>query len=149
MSQKKSYLYLGATALTLAGFAAIGLAPRLHAEAPKAESATAPVPTLSVVEVQAAPGESGLTLPGSLRAWQDTAIHARAAGYLKRYLVDLGDAVQAGQLLAEIETPDLDRSPPGSPAAAVSAACSACGRRLRQTTTRIPPTPTSTKGAGS
>lgn len=109
MSQKKSYLYLGATALTLAGFAAIGLAPRLHAEAPKAEAAAAPVPTLSVVEVQAAPAEDGLSLPGTLRAWQDTAIHARAAGYLKRYLVDLGDAVQAGQLLAEIETPDLDQ----------------------------------------
>lgn len=110
MSQKKSYLYLGATALTLGAFAAIGLAPRLHAEAPKAGTeAAAAVPTLSVVEVQAAPGESGLSLPASLRAWQDTAIHARAAGYLKRYLVDLGDSVQAGQLLAEIETPDLDQ----------------------------------------
>jgi RND family efflux transporter MFP subunit len=109
MSQKKSYLYLGATALTLAGFAAIGLAPRLHADAGKPAAVAAEAPTLSVVEVQAAPAESGLTLPGTLRAWQDTAIHARAAGYLKRYLVDLGDPVQAGQLLAEIETPDLDQ----------------------------------------
>lgn len=109
MSQKKSYLYLGATALTLSAFAAIGLAPRLHADAGKPAAVAAEAPTLSVVEVQAAPGESGLTLPGTLRAWQDTALHARAAGYLKRYLVDLGDTVQAGQLLAEIETPDLDQ----------------------------------------
>lgn len=110
MSQSKPLLFLGATALILVAFGVIGLAPRLHAEAapsPTAEGGR--VPLLNVAPVQAAAGETRLVLPGTLRAWQDTAIHARAAGYLKRYQVDLGDEVRAGQLLAEIDTPDLDQ----------------------------------------
>ncbi|HVT89805.1 MAG TPA: efflux RND transporter periplasmic adaptor subunit [Tepidisphaeraceae bacterium] len=49
-----------------------------------------------------------LVLPADARAMQETPIFPRANGYLKRLLVDLGDRVEAGQLLAEIDTPDVD-----------------------------------------
>jgi RND family efflux transporter MFP subunit len=50
-----------------------------------------------------------LVLPASILAFQDTAIYARTNGYLKRWLVDIGDSVRTGQLLAEIEAPEVDR----------------------------------------
>lgn len=110
MSQSKPLLFLGATALILVAFGAIGLAPRLHAgAAPSSAAEGGRVPVLNVAPVQPADGETRLVLPATLRAWQDTAIHARADGYLKRYWVDLGDEVRAGQLLAEVDTPDLDQ----------------------------------------
>jgi RND family efflux transporter MFP subunit len=64
-----------------------------------------------VVEV-APPKPTGavqdLTLPGSATPMQETALYARVNGYLKRWLVDIGAHVEAGQLLAEIDAPDLD-----------------------------------------
>lgn len=50
-----------------------------------------------------------MVLPGSIQAIEETPIYARANGYLRRRLVDIGDRVHAGQLLAEIETPELDQ----------------------------------------
>jgi RND family efflux transporter MFP subunit len=49
-----------------------------------------------------------LNLPGDARALQETSIYPRASGYLKTLLVDIGDHVKAGQLLAEIDTPEID-----------------------------------------
>ncbi len=48
-------------------------------------------------------------LPGTLRAYIDAPIYARVGGYLKRWYVDIGAHVRAGQVLAEIETPELDQ----------------------------------------
>jgi multidrug efflux pump subunit AcrA (membrane-fusion protein) len=48
-------------------------------------------------------------LPGSIQAIQEAPIYSRVDGYLKRRLVDIGDRVQSGQVLAEIDTPDLDQ----------------------------------------
>ena len=67
--------------------------------------------TPSVRTIRLAPlleGEA-LTLPGTLQALNSAPIYARVNGYLKRWLCDIGDKVQQGQLLAEIETPDLDQ----------------------------------------
>jgi membrane fusion protein (multidrug efflux system) len=50
-----------------------------------------------------------VTLPGHVNALEETAVYARVSGYLRRWLVDLGDAVSEGQTLAEIETPELDQ----------------------------------------
>ncbi|MEI9892735.1 MAG: efflux RND transporter periplasmic adaptor subunit [Chthoniobacter sp.] len=50
-----------------------------------------------------------LLLPGNITAMQETTIFARANGYVARWLVDIGDNVKAGQLLAELETPELDQ----------------------------------------
>jgi len=66
------------------------------------------VPTVSVVAPTAMPVDA-LELPGRVEAWSRAPIYARVSGYLKRWNVDIGQAVKAGQVLAEIETPDLDQ----------------------------------------
>lgn len=52
--------------------------------------------------------DRALTLPGTVRPLEQTRIYPRVTGYVRRWLVDLGDKVKAGQLLAEIDTPELD-----------------------------------------
>ena len=66
------------------------------------------IPTVSVVSPPQA-AENGLLLPAEIRPWREASIYARANGYLKDWVADIGAHVQAGQLLAEIETPDLDQ----------------------------------------
>ena len=114
MPSFKPALVLIGTAAVLGSFAVIGLSGRQTAEAKVAApepAAKAPAAPLALVMVQptAAATEASLTLPGTLRAWQATAVHPRADGYLRRYLADMGDVVKQGQLLAEIETPELDQ----------------------------------------
>jgi len=53
--------------------------------------------------------KTGLVLPANVQAFVETPIYARTDGYLKRWLVDIGSQVKAGQLLAEIETPEVDQ----------------------------------------
>lgn len=50
-----------------------------------------------------------LMLPGDVQAWSDAPIYARTSGYLKRWKVDIGATVKAGQVLAEIDTPEVDQ----------------------------------------
>ena len=61
------------------------------------------------VKPRVAKSERTLTLPASLEGLEQTEVDARANGYVRRWLVDLGDSVVAGQLLAELDTPELDR----------------------------------------
>ena len=67
------------------------------------------VPTVSVVPVERSAAGASLDLPGRLEAYARAPIYARVSGYLKSWKVDIGAPVKAGQLLAEIETPDLDQ----------------------------------------
>ncbi|HWO24900.1 MAG TPA: efflux RND transporter periplasmic adaptor subunit [Kofleriaceae bacterium] len=53
-------------------------------------------------------GERALDLPGTVRPLEETRIYPRTTGYVRRWLVDIGDKVTAGQVLAEIDTPELD-----------------------------------------
>ncbi len=53
--------------------------------------------------------DRALLLPGSVRPLEETVIYSRASGYLLRWLVDIGDRVHEDQLLAEIETPEVDQ----------------------------------------
>lgn len=71
------------------------------------ESADAPT-SVDVVRVGPAPSETTLALPGEVRSLNETTIFARTSGYLKQWLVDIGDHVTDGQTLALIETPELD-----------------------------------------
>jgi multidrug efflux pump subunit AcrA (membrane-fusion protein) len=66
------------------------------------------VPVVKLIDVSAAAGGT-LVLPGAIQAYYDAPIHARVSGYLKRWYADIGTPVKAGQLLAEIDTPDLDQ----------------------------------------
>ena len=66
-------------------------------------------PVVSVTQPQPANGTAVLALPGRLEAYSRAPIYARVNGYLKSWKVDIGASVQAGQLLAEIEAPDVDQ----------------------------------------
>ncbi len=65
-------------------------------------------PPIDVIRVQNAPSSSPLTLPGETAAWYQSTIYARVDGYVGTWNVDIGDHVKKGQVLATIETPDLD-----------------------------------------
>jgi RND family efflux transporter MFP subunit len=65
--------------------------------------------TVTVVAPQRGAPREEIVLPGTMQAFTDASIYARTNGYLKRRLVDIGSKVRAGQLLAEIDTPELDQ----------------------------------------
>ena len=98
-----------AVALVLVALFGIGLVPRLNANRAIAEVAKDSLTAVNVVP--AARGKAGteLTLPSTLQPVMEAPIYARTNGYVKRWLVDIGAKVKAGQLLAEIETPEVDR----------------------------------------
>lgn len=73
-----------------------------------AEEAAAAPPLVDVVTVQPVGAVQRLTLPGETAAWHASTIYARVNGYVGKWFVDIGDRVKAGQVLALIETPDLD-----------------------------------------
>ena len=66
-------------------------------------------PTVNVITAQRASMANDLILPASLQPFQDAPIYARTTGYLAQYLVDIGDSVKAGQTLAIIDSPEVDR----------------------------------------
>ena len=65
------------------------------------------IPTVGVVTPTLTTPNSGLNLPAEVKPWQEASIFARANGFLKSWLVDIGAHVEKDQLLAEIDTPDL------------------------------------------
>ena len=67
------------------------------------------IPTVEVVSPTFTTPESGLDLPAEVDPWQEAPIYARVNGYLKSWVVDIGAHVKKDQLLAEIDTPDLDQ----------------------------------------
>ena len=88
---------------------AMGVIPRVqntHALAAAAEGVKAAVPSVTVGRPAPA-SDAGLTLAATTQAAQDAIIYARASGYISKRHVDIGDRVKAGQLLAEIESPEI------------------------------------------
>jgi len=87
-----------------------GIVPRLRQHTGlRAEMKDLSVSTVAVVSPK--PGQSGsnLSLPAEVKALVETPIYARANGYLKQRFVDIGSHVKAGQLLAEIDAPELNQ----------------------------------------
>ncbi len=97
-------------AVVVAGVVIIGLVTRASGEAQlKDWTRDQAVPTVALV-TPAGDGKGGtLDLPGRLEAYSRAPLYARVSGYLKSWTADIGTPVKAGQLLAEIETPDLDQ----------------------------------------
>lgn len=87
-----------------------GLASRRSQAAQLRERADAQaVPTVSVITPRAGSSLATLDLPGRIEAQSRAPIYARVSGYLKAWHADIGSPVKAGQLLAEIDTPELDQ----------------------------------------
>lgn len=67
-------------------------------------------PLVEVTTVTRAPAGSELTLPGTIQALHEGAIYARVSGYVKRWYTDIGSVVHAGEVMAEIDAPELEQS---------------------------------------
>ena len=95
----------------LAGLFVYGMASRHKDEknlaAANEQEVDAP-PAVDVMQVHRAAADQLLSLPGNARAFNETTIYARTSGYLKSWDHDIGDHVKSGELLATIETPELD-----------------------------------------
>jgi RND family efflux transporter MFP subunit len=100
----------GAFALLAIAVAAYGLGTRAAQSARLhdwTEAQAAPV--VALVTPASVKNDAGLDLPGRLQAYIQAPIYARVPGYLKNWKHDIGDKVKAGDVLAEIDTPDLDQ----------------------------------------
>ena len=75
----------------------------------KQRTEEAAIPTVAVVFPREGAPTQEIVLPGNTQAFSDAPIYARTSGYLKRWYFDIGAHVQRGQLLAEIETPEVDQ----------------------------------------
>src|SRR3989454_9525705 len=96
----------------VAAFLLMGIVPRVAQRHRLAAAATAvgvTLPSVSVTTVTRDTSPSSVSLPGALTAVQTAALYARTPGYVRRRLVDIGSRVRAGQLLADIDAPDLDQ----------------------------------------
>lgn len=110
--RRRSPAGLIALAIVLVAFAAayfLGIVPRQRAqEALSKETRALAVPTVAVTTPRQGDANAELILPGNLQPYIDTPIYARASGYLKHWTADIGSTVKKGELLAEIEAPELD-----------------------------------------
>ena len=96
-------------ALVVVAALAIGGLPRLSARATVArQTAALSEPTVAVVTPTRASPIQTLVLPGDVQAYQEARIYARTSGYLHRWYTDIGTLVQSGQLLADIDSPEVD-----------------------------------------
>ena len=111
-NRKPMYIAVGVAAVALVAAVAWGIHDRVHAESElKEETRISAIQTVHVVHASAAGGKDGqeLILPGNAQAYTDTPIYARTGGYLRKWYADIGQHVKQGQLLAQIETPELDQ----------------------------------------
>ena len=124
---------LGAAAVLLAVAAVVrGVSTRTRAlDVVAQETRERAVPAVAVVAATKGAPQEEIVLPGTMQAFSDAPIYARTTGYLKKWYVDIGAHVRAGQLLADIDTPDLDQQLQQARADLATAQANA---RLAQTT---------------
>ena len=73
------------------------------------ETEEAAIPTVAIIHPGVESGEEDLVLPGTLQAYVESPIYARTNGYLKKWYHDIGSSVKKGDLLADIDTPEVDQ----------------------------------------
>ena len=98
-----------ATVTVSAALLLIAVTPRWRANAALESAAHDQRPTVSIVSPQPANANADLVLPGITEAIQETSIYRGTHSYARRWLVDIGAKVEAGQLLADIKTPEVDQ----------------------------------------
>jgi membrane fusion protein (multidrug efflux system) len=100
-----------AALVAFGGLFIVGYSARPHGHAPVALAASesdAVALRVDLVRPKPGPKDHALTLSGTVQGLEETDISPRTNGYVRRWLVDIGDRVDEGQLLAEIDTPELD-----------------------------------------
>jgi RND family efflux transporter MFP subunit len=106
-------------ALVTAGFAVLVVAVFARFSSQKAKASrgeTNEIRTVAVVPVQRGPISNSLTLSGEFRPYQEVDVHAKVAGFIRQIYVDVGDKVKAGQVLADLEVPELNAQVKGAEA---------------------------------
>ncbi|MBX9690406.1 MAG: efflux RND transporter periplasmic adaptor subunit [Candidatus Obscuribacterales bacterium] len=107
----KAMLFIIIFVLIIGGLFAVGIMPKLEEKKvlnSKEELQASAIPVVNTIKVEAAPAEESVAIPGNIGAMQYATIYARVDGYLKSRIIDIGDSVKEGQLLAEIDTPTID-----------------------------------------
>jgi membrane fusion protein, multidrug efflux system len=113
IKKKKKYLLLITTILVLAGLLLLGFLPKLKRNKANEEASKNKKNSLilvQVVDLKLSKDTLGIELPGNIKAFKETYIYARVNGYVKKWLTDIGTPVKTGQLLAELETPEIDQN---------------------------------------
>lgn len=96
--------------IIIAGVVIAGIVPRERAKsALKKETYNLAIPTVAVIHPKRGAPQQELVLPGTMQAFVDSPIYARTDGYLKKWYHDIGSHVKSGELLADIETPEVDQ----------------------------------------
>src|SRR6266436_2628973 len=96
--------------LVFAGILVSGILERIHTSAAlRGETADMAIPTVSVVTPKRAAPLQEITLPGNVQPFTQSPIFARTNGYLKRWYFDIGAHVKKGELLAVIDSPEVDQ----------------------------------------
>jgi RND family efflux transporter MFP subunit len=111
-TEKKSRLFVSIVfaAVLLVIFGVISLfSRRAQYQTLAKETETLAVPTVAVLHPTTEESSEDLVLPGTMQAYVETPIYARTNGYLRKWYFDIGSKVAKGQLLAEIDTPEVDQ----------------------------------------
>jgi RND family efflux transporter MFP subunit len=108
---RRRLLLIGTAAFAIAGaIAANGIIDRAHSERALVQwTDKQAIPTVALAKLVRDTEVRDLTLPGTIQAYNKASIYARVSGYLTSWQEDIGAPVKAGQLLATIDTPDLDQ----------------------------------------
>jgi multidrug efflux system membrane fusion protein len=107
---RRALLLVGAVLLVLVTAAVVVfLTRKTEADALAKETEAVSIPTVAVVQPVSESGRDELVLPGNLQAYEESPIFARTSGYLVRWYRDIGSKVQKGELLATIDTPEVDQ----------------------------------------
>src|SRR5215470_14849836 len=108
---RKTARYIAlAIALALIVVAAVAISSRLgERDALAKETETLAIPNVIVIQPRPEPPQQELVLPSTLQAFTESPIYARTNGYLAHWYRDIGSKVKKGELLADIETPEIDQ----------------------------------------
>jgi multidrug efflux pump subunit AcrA (membrane-fusion protein) len=107
---KHGWLIAVVVLLIVAAVVIGGIVPRIRAKAAlRTETHDLAIPIVKVVHPKRGAPQQEIVLPGNIQAFTDAPIYARTNGYLKKWYSDIGAHVKTGQLLAEIDTPEVDQ----------------------------------------
>lgn len=110
ISGRKAALIVLVLLIAAIAFAFAGIVPRLRARTTLQNQTDAlAAPSVVVAKPQLGTPSQQVVLPGSIQAYTDSGIYARTDGYLKKWYIDIGARVKKGQLLAVIESPEIDQ----------------------------------------
>ena len=110
ISKKRLGLFLLLLLVVAVVFGASGILTRMHAQKKLVEDTnTMAVPQVLVITPKEGSPAQEIVLPGNMQAYKDAPIYARTNGYLRKWYVDIGGRVKKGQLLAVIDSPEVDQ----------------------------------------